>query len=170
MPLFEQFSARIRAISNPPEFVIQGARQAVERAGVDWADASGHVMDYERRCAVLLRNFDYASLPAEVERLERALREVAMAPRDEAKAIAARESVFNRGERAGWISKEVDFAMAALQPGESLTTFSFDRVVTSSGRELDRAALRAGNRPPSWSNDATWNSQFLKIERVEERQ
>ena len=96
---------------------------------------------------------------------------VAAPPRDEGKAIAARETVFNRGERAGWISKEIEFACGApLEPNESLVSFTFDRVLTSSGRELFRASLRAENRPPSWSRDDTWESQFPKIERVEQRQ
>ena len=135
---------------------------------VSKAEAAHVLASYRTGCEEVLGRL----LQGEIAKLIQALRGVALAlaPRDEGKAIAARESIYNRAERAGWISKETDFAMGApLAPGESLVSFTFDRVKTSTGRELLRGQLRAANRPPSWSNDLTWESQFPKIEPKEQQ-
>jgi hypothetical protein len=153
-------------MKNVEQLVEEGARNVLANAGVSEAEAATHLSNYFAGCEDVLRRL----FQGELDKLARALRGVTAPPRDEGKAIAARETVFARGEHAGWISKEIDFAFGALAPGESLVSFTFDCTRTSEGRSLDRAALRAANRPASWSRDDTWFAQFPKIERHEERQ
>lgn len=168
MPLFEQFSQRIRAIPDPHEYVIQGVRQAVERSGADWTDVSGYIAEYEKRCTEHLRTFDFAALPSDVAWLERALLDFAVKPRNELREIASRESIFDRGRYAGWISEEVEALLRSVDNDPArIGAITWDGAQTKDGRQIERQALRESMRSVAYSDEG-WQKYLGTLPRIEQ--
>jgi hypothetical protein len=158
----DESRAEIEAIPNPREYVLTMATRLLERNRLTEADAGDHLSEYYRRCADHLRRFNYDNLPGEVEKLDFALRSIHPAVLAHEAAKKERELMHQRAVNGGWSTLEIEILERMLEPGEHVIKFAWDSCVTNR-RVLDRHAIRMAAKPPSWTREDTWLSQFPSI-------
>ncbi len=117
------------------------------------------------RCAELIGAFNYAGLQAEIEKLDRMLRELPAADRNEDRTAALKASVHARAARCGWSSAEIDALLAIVAPAH-IAAIAWQGVGTADGREISRESIRTGMRSAAFS-DAGWAKHLASMPKIE---
>lgn len=140
---------RIDLMRSVQEFLTAAERNLIKSAGLDDHDIATTSMreTYNKNCAAIWENLLRGLFGAEIIALQQALRAVKSSPRDELSELATRQADYrNAAPRVRQQGDRSDHP-AALSPGETFVQFWWDRIITSQGRSLSRAELRAKARP-----------------------
>ena len=153
----EEFRSSLMYV--PPQFadfIINNADRILHENGFSEAEVESRVSAFLDKCSLLLNQFRFDKLHDAIIAFASELHQL----RGDLNARERGRDQFLSLRQQGWSSAEIEFVERSLQKHERVERVDRKNCHLSSGRDLNRQALREAFRPPMWSNIQSWNSQF----------